>query len=571
MNLQKLREIQTIQDLKAYQPEELLDVIQGAIKEFDARISGLEEKLSWATQQIALLSHRLFGDHSEKTPKEEIPLDGTTQTDTEVDSDQPAQEGGSNEKPKKDKTKKIQKPSERYPNLKVFEENVLSDPPPCCPICQAAMKATGMTEDSEALHVIPKQFVIIRKKRAKYACGGCHGSLITAKAPPCILPGAGYSDDLIIDVVLSKYCDLIPIGRYAAIAGRQGANGIPPHSLIEGTHHLAKLLLPIYMMIRMEVLVVAILAADETTHRMLEGSHKKKWYLWGFSSREAVFYETHSTRSGDVASSILVDSKCEVLLSDVYSGYEKAVREANEIRETKGISPIVPAFCNAHSRRRFKELEEIAKKKAENEAKDEELLDEQSSVIFPGDYKYFLEQYREIYRLEDQVRGKSLEIIGEQREKMIPYFEGMKAKCAELKDQYPNKHLMSKAMNYFTNNYEGLTRCLGDARIPLDNNQQESRFRNPVVGRKTWLGTHSILGAKTAAVHFTLVESCKLIEVNPRAYYKDLVTDLLGGGNGFTPQEWKKRSTAPPPPTPEGRPPDLKKTPHSPETPNPLH
>jgi transposase len=560
MFLEKIRKLQTPQELKAYQPEELLGVIQGAIKEFDARIDGLEEKLSWATQQIALLSHRLFGDTSEKTPRDEILLADSPQAEIGIDFYQAAQESGSNDKPKKDKAKKIQKPSERYPNLKVLEETIPSNPPPCCPICQAVMQATRMTEDSEALHVIPKQFVIIRKKRVKYACGGCHGSLITAKAPPCILPGAGYSDDLIIDVVLSKYCDLIPVERYAAIAGRQGAKGIPPHSLIEGTHHLAKLLLPIYMMIRMEVLIVAILAADETTHRMLEGSHKKKWYLWGFSSRESVFYETHSTRSGEVASSILVDSKCEVLLSDVYSGYERAVREANEIRKTKGLSPIVPAFCNAHARRKFKDLELIASKKAEEKAGKEELLDEQAIITtFPGDYRYFIEQYREIYRLEDQVRGKPLEVIGEQRKEMVPYFEEMKAKCAELKDQYPNKHLMTKAMNYFTNNYEGLTLCLKDPRIPLDNNQQESRFRNPVVGRKTWLGTHSILGAKTAAVHFTLVESCKLIGANPRSYYKEVVANILDGGNGFTPLEWSKLATPPPSP-PNGRPPDQSKT-----------
>ena len=202
----------------------------------------------------------------------------------------------------------------------------------------------------------------------------------------------------------------------------------------------------------------------------------------------------------------------------------------------------------------------IAKKKIEEEAGKEESLDEQAILTFPGDYKYFIEQYKAIYKLEDQIREKPLYVIGEQLKKITPYFEDMKAKCAELKDQYPNKHLMTKAMNYFANNYEGLTLCLKDPRVPLDNNQQESRFRNPVVGRKTWLGTHSILGAKTAAVHFTIVESCKQIGANPRAYYKDVVADLLNGGNGFTPLEWSKRSTAPPPIPPEGRPPPNQRT-----------
>ena len=343
MGLRELRAIQTVQDLKACQPEELLGVIHGAIKEFDARISDLETKLNWATQQIALLSHRLFGGHSEKTPKDE--KKGNAPSGSEGESTSPPGESETKTKSKKDKKPKVQKPSERYPNLKIFEELINPNPPPCCPICEAIMKATGMTEDAESLHVIPKQYVILRKRRMKFACGGCHGALITAKSPPSVLSGGSYSDDLIIDVTLSKYCDLIPVERYATIASRLGAAGIPPHSLIEVTHALARLLNPIYMLIRMEVLRAIVLAADETPHRMLEGSPKKKWYLWGFSSRESVYYETHGTRSGDVASSILRDSKCEVLLSDVYSGYGRALREINKIRLEYGLCPIIPAFC----------------------------------------------------------------------------------------------------------------------------------------------------------------------------------------------------------------------------------
>ena len=96
---------------------------------------------------------------------------------------------------------------------------------------------------------------------------------------------------------------------------------------------------------------------------LIECSKDKKWFLWGFSSREAVYYETHSTRSGDVASSILRDSKCEVLLSDVYSGYGRALREINKIRLEYGLCPIIAAFCNAHWRRKFKDVEEAVKRR----------------------------------------------------------------------------------------------------------------------------------------------------------------------------------------------------------------
>jgi transposase len=85
-----------------------------------------------------------------------------------------------------------------------------------------------------------------------------------------------------------------------------------------------------------------------------------------------------------------------------------------------------------------------------------------------------------------------------------------------------NKSSLAKAINYLINNYEGLTYFMKEASVPIDNNGQERLLRNPVIGRKTWYGTHSIKGASTAAVIFSLVESCKLNKVNPREYFNEL-------------------------------------------------
>ena len=71
--------------------------------------------------------------------------------------------------------------------------------------------------------------------------------------------------------------------------------------------------------------------------------------------------------------------------------------------------------------------------------------------------------------------------------------------------------------------------------VPIDNNAQEGILRNPVVGRKTWYGTHSERGALTAAILFTLVETSKLNHVNPREYFKFLVERLHAGLGPMTP------------------------------------
>jgi transposase len=75
---------------------------------------------------------------------------------------------------------------------------------------------------------------------------------------------------MIIDVALSKYCDLIPIDRYKSIAGRAGLKDIPPQSLIQLTHDLADFLSLLIKRIKLEVLDAKVLHADETPHRMLE-------------------------------------------------------------------------------------------------------------------------------------------------------------------------------------------------------------------------------------------------------------------------------------------------------------
>ena len=108
----------------------------------------------------------------------------------------------------------------------------------------------------------------------------------------------------------------------------------------------------------------------------------------------------------------------------------------------------------------------------------------------------------------------------------------------------PSKSAIGKALAYFLENYEGLTRFLADPALPIDNNAQERLLRNPVIGRKTWYGTHSKRGARTAAILFSLVESCKLNGVNPREYFKCLVQDLHLKKSAYSPYQFKSAQRA---------------------------
>lgn len=463
----------------------------------DLKISNEQLQLVMA-EQLESLQAKIFGRSSERYKK---PI-------KDDDDDSP------NAPPKL----RVKKPSERYPNIPVREQVIAIEPPPNCPCCNKVMTDSGMTEDSEQLTVIPKKYEVLLQMRVKYRCQ-CQSSILTAPLPSRIIEGSTYSDEMIKDVSLSKYCDLIPIERYVAMAKRADLADLPPHSLIELTHQFADFVSGAYVLIKNGILAARVLHADETPHRMLEGDDKKTWYLWGFSTADLCYLECHNTRSGSVASDILLNSECQVLLTDVYSGYGKAIRETNQERLIAGKSLITCAHCNAHSRRYF-------------------------FKVWPKykEAEFYLDHYHEMYRLNKATKGQSPPIILELRQQMRPRFEAMKKRALEELASYPRNGKYGKALRYFLNNYDQFILFLDDPQVPIDNNAQEKNFRSHVVGRKTWYGTHSKRGALTAAILFTLVETCKRNQVNPREYFDNLVDDLLAGANPYTPKDFKSRT-----------------------------
>ena len=212
------------------------DIIDFALGEQDIRaqletfIKVLEEEKYLIGEKYIRIKNRIFTPSSEKLPRKK----------------------SGKKRDKKTPDDRTIQPSERYPNAAIIEQDIEIVPPPQCTCCGSQMTDSGMTETTEVLSVIPKQYLIKRQIYHKYHCKSCHEGIETAPTLPRIKAGSSYDDDFIIDVSVSKYCDLIPIERYASIAKRQGFQGLPPNSLIELTHYLAEFLGDIYKMIRVK-------------------------------------------------------------------------------------------------------------------------------------------------------------------------------------------------------------------------------------------------------------------------------------------------------------------------------
>ena len=160
-------------------------------------------------------------------------------------------------------------------------------------------------------------------------------------------------------------------------------------------------------------------------------------------------------------------------------------------------------------------------------------------IIFSDVAKLFINIYKKIYRLDTIAKARPPDRVLRVRRLMLPLFAQMRAKAIEAMAGYSSKSTIGKAMSYYLKNYDEFVRFITDKDLPIDNNSQERLLRNPVIGRKTWYGTHSERGAKTAAILFSLTESCKLNGINPREYFKNLVKHLHQDKPAYTPSEYK--------------------------------
>src|ERR1700722_9488438 len=104
---------------------------------------------------------------------------------------------------------------------------------------------------------------------------------------------------------------------------------------------------------------------------------------------------------------------------------------------------------------------------------------------------------------------------------------------------------VAKAMDYMRKRIDAFTRFLNDGRICLSNNAAERALRGIALGRKAWLFAGSDRGGERAAVMYTLIQTAKLNEVDPRAWLADVlariadhkITDLAA----LLPWNWSRK------------------------------
>jgi len=169
-----------------------------------------------------------------------------------------------------------------------------------------------------------------------------------------------------------------------------------------------------------------------------------------------------------------------------------------------GKEAVIGAKCLAHARRQVFELAEI----------------------YPAECKVVLDAVGVIYKFESETVGMSAEArLAYHQEHSGPVMERLKEWIEEQFGEHlvePNSSL-GKALQYWRNHWEELTTFLREGLAPLDNNEAERALKRVILSRKNALFFKTEHGASVSDVLSSLIESCRLNDINPWDYLVTLI------------------------------------------------
>ena len=130
-----------------------------------------------------------------------------------------------------------------------------------------------------------------------------------------------------------------------------------------------------------------------------------------------------------------------------------------------------------------------------------------------------IKQIAELYAVEKEARGKSpQERVTLRQVNAKPVFDELELWLQAQLRKISGKTKLAEAIRYALNRMPKARGYLSDGQLELDNNTCERSIRPITLGRKNYLFMGSIGGGKAAAIAYTLMETCKLNNVDPEAW-----------------------------------------------------
>lgn len=258
-----------------------------------AEVLGLKRELNWAHWKIHVLEEHLrlerirkYGPGSEKLIAAQLEL---LELEPGVSGLEVAAESRREAVPERTKTQ----PQRKHPgrqelpaHLPRVERVIACAPEECtCKNCGEPMALIGYHQN-EQLDVEPAEYFVVVTKREKRAGQGCEqGGVVAAPTPERTIEKALVSDRVIVDTLVAKYCDHLPLYRQSVVLEREAGLEIGRATLDGWVLRVGELLTPMAAAIGREILAGGYLQADETPVdvQMRDGrGQNQQAYLWQY-------------------------------------------------------------------------------------------------------------------------------------------------------------------------------------------------------------------------------------------------------------------------------------------------
>lgn len=377
-----------------------------------------------------------------------------------------------------------------------------------CGECGKEKKVIGY-ERTEVLSMKPAEYYVTVFLREKRACAKCeeHG-VTTAAVLARIAPRSIFADETIIEFIIRKYADSLPLFRQQAMLRRDAGMDVALSTINDAVLRVGELLIPVVDGMARDLLSGGYIQADETycgvQTQEKKGENHRAWF-WQYSAPGlGVIFDFEMTRGREVPQKFFKNYG-GILHTDGYVAYEKDV----------GNKDVIRACCWAHARRRFIDALKVQTKGHVADSKVERAV-----ALMDG-----------LFAIDREAREQSLSLEDRhalRQERAPALLDELKALLLEMlaSRAYLKKSVAGQAIAYTLKRWEKLTHFLEHPVIELSTNWAENSMRPIAIGRRNWLQIGSKeAGPKIAAI-FSIMESCRKLGVPVRQYLADVLPGL---------------------------------------------
>lgn len=505
---------------KADEAEQRAALVEAELANAQALASATEAMIAHLKLQNAKLRREQYGASAERTERLlaqfELELEDLEADAAEDELAAQAAAAKTTTVPAFERKKPVRKP---FPDH-LPRERVVIGAPCSCPAC-GSDRLSKLGEDvTETLEVVPRSWKVIQTVREKFACRDCE-KITQPPAPFHVTPRGWAGPSFLAMLLFDKYGQHQPLHRQAE---RFASEGVPlsTSTLADQIGAACLALMPIHQLIEAHTFAAERLHGDDTTVPVMAKGKTITGRLWdyvrddrpfGGSDPPSVVFYYSPDRRGDRPRGHL-SAWSGILQADAYAGFT----ELYAVGRKPG--PILEAGCFAHARRKFFELADVegaARKKSRGE---------KAPIIFPIALEA-VQKLDALFAIERDINGKSpAERLAVRHELSAPLMAELQEWLSAQLARISRNHDVAKAINYMLRRWDAFTRFLADGRVCLSNNAAERSLRCVTLGRKSWLFCGSDRGGQRAAVAYSLIQTCRLNDVDPQAWLADVLARI---------------------------------------------